>query len=119
MKKYNVTVNGTLYEVEVEEIGAADDRAPVSATPSSPAPKTPSVSNAPAGQTPVKAPMPGNILKVEVKEGDAVKKGALLCILEAMKMENEIFAPEDGKVAAVNVRPGASVQTGDIMFTLG
>ena len=62
--------------------------------------------------------MPGNIIKVNVKSGDSVKKGDVLCILEAMKMENEICAPSDGVVAGVNVSQGASVQTDDVLLSL-
>ena len=62
--------------------------------------------------------MPGNILKVNVKVGDTVKKGDNLCVLEAMKMENEILAPQDGTVSAVSVSSGASVSTGDLLVAL-
>ena len=62
--------------------------------------------------------MPGNVLKMNVSVGDSVKRGDILCILEAMKMENEISAPQDGKVASINVSQGASVDTGDIIMTL-
>ena len=130
MKKYNVTVNGTVYEVVVEEVGGASAPAapapaaaptPAPAQTSAPAPAAPAkpaAASAPAGSTEVKAPMPGTILKVNVKNGDAVKKGACLCVLEAMKMENEILAPVDGTVAAVSVSNGASVSTGDLLVAL-
>ena len=112
MKKYNVTVNGVVYEVEVEEVGASTVAAPVA--PVAPTAAAPAAS----GAVSVKAPMPGNIIKVNVKAGDAVKKGDVLCILEAMKMENEICAPADGVVAGVNVVQGASVQTDDVLLSL-
>ena len=125
MKKYNVTVNGVMYEVEVEEVGAgASVAAPVVSTPVAPAapaaPKAAPVASALAtsGAVAVKAPMPGNIIKVNVKAGDSVKKGDVLCILEAMKMENEICAPADGVVAGVNAVQGASVQTDDVLLSL-
>ncbi len=134
MKKYNVTVNGVVYEVEVEEVGAQYVAAPVAApvapvapvAPATPAaapvaPAAPKAAPAPAasaGSVTVKAPMPGNIIKVNVKAGDSVKKGDILCILEAMKMENEICAPSDGVVAGVNVVQGASVQTDDVLLSL-
>ena len=121
MKKYNVTVNGVVYEVEVEEVGAstvAAPVAPVAAAPVAAAPKKPVAAPAASGAVCVKAPMPGNIIKVNVKAGDAVKKGDVLCILEAMKMENEICAPADGVVAGVNVVQGASVQTDDVLLSL-
>ena len=120
MKKYNVTVNGVVYEVVVEEIDATGVSAPVpSAAPTAPK-ATPAPKAAPVatGSIVVKAPMPGNIIKVNVKAGDSVKKGDILCILEAMKMENEICAPSDGVVAGVNVSQGASVQTDDILVSL-
>ena len=123
MKKYNVTVNGVVYEVVVEEVDAANAAAPVApAAPAAPkaAPAAPKAAApaAAAGSVVVKAPMPGNIMKVNVKAGDSVKKGDILCILEAMKMENEICAPSDGVVASVSVAQGASVQTDDVLVSL-
>lgn len=103
MKKYRVNVNGSLYEIEIEEMNAP-------ATMSAAAPAKPAAA-APAGGTQVKAPMPGAILDVRVQNGQRVKKGDLLVILEAMKMENEILAPCDGTVADVSVRKGDSVET--------
>ena len=124
MKKYNVTVNGTVYEVTVEEADgtAAPASAPASApaAPAAPkaAPAAPKAA-APAGGKTVNAPMPGTILKMNVKVGDTVKPNDLVCILEAMKMENEIFANEGGTVKAVNAPQGASVNSGDAIITLG
>ena len=128
MKKYNVTVNGVTYEVVVEEAGEVA-AAPASQAPQTAAPAAPKAAPAPAakpaatkpaaGAKTVNAPMPGNILKVNVKVGDAVKKNDLICILEAMKMENEIFAAEDGTVTAINTPQGTSVNTGDAIVTLG
>ena len=122
MKKYNVTVNGTVYEVTVEEADGAVAQAPVAApaAPTAPkaAPAAPKAA-APAGGKTVNAPMPGNILKMNVKVGDTVKNGDLVCILEAMKMENEIFAGDDGVVKAINAPQGSSVNTGDAIVTLG
>ena len=96
MKYYNITVNGVAYSVSVEETAAG--AAPVAAAPVA-APAAPAGA---AGAVAVKAPMPGNILDVKVKAGDSVKAGDVLAILEAMKMENEIVAPQDGTVASVN-----------------
>ena len=114
MKKYRVNVNGTVYEVELEEItGAAPAAAPVAA-PAAPAPAA-----APAGGEKIAAPMPGTILSVNVAAGDAVKKGQVLVILEAMKMENEIMAPCDGTVTSVSVTKGAAVESGALLCTIG
>ena len=109
MKKYRVNVNGTVYEVELEEItGAAPAAAPVAAPAA-----------APAGGEKVCAPMPGTILSVNVSNGSAVKKGDVLMILEAMKMENEIMAPCDGTVTSVSVTKGAAVESGALLCTIG
>jgi len=123
MKTYNITVNGVTYVVDVEEVGAVAS-APVAAPAPAAAPAAPKAApTAPkaqgkTGSVVVKAPMPGNIMKVNVKAGDAVKKGDVLCILEAMKMENEIFAPVDGTVASVDVAQGATVATDAVLVTL-
>ena len=113
MKKYRVNVNGSLYEVEIEEMSApATMSAPKAAPKAAPA-------AAPAGGAQVKAPMPGTILDVKVQNGQSVKKGSVLCVLEAMKMENEIQAPCDGKITSVNVRKGDSVETQAVLCTIG
>ena len=117
MRKFNVNVNGKIYVVEIEETGAA---APV--TQAAPAPQaTPAPAAAPApvagGAVNVEAPMPGTILDVKVQVGATVKAGDVLCILEAMKMENEILAPQDGTVKSV-VTKGSTVNTGDILVGL-
>ena len=108
MKAYKVTVNGNVYEITLEVI----DKADIKAAPA------PAAAPAAAGATTVSAPMPGNILKVNVSAGQAVKKGDVLMILEAMKMENEICAPADGTVASVNVNSGATVESGAVLCTL-
>lgn len=125
MKKYNVTVNGTTYEVMVEEAGEVASVAP--AATAAPAPAAPAAAPAPApkaapaaeGSIKVAAPMPGTILRLNVKVGDVIEKNALVCVLEAMKMENEIFAAEGGTVKSVNVSQGDSVGAGDVIVTLG
>lgn len=126
MRKFIVNVNGTSYEVEVEEVGASSSApvmaAPVAAVAPAAAPEpaaapAPAPAAAPAGGTPVKAPMPGNVLDIKVSNGQAVKKGDLLVILEAMKMENEIFAPQDGTVTVVASK-GSTVNSGDVLVTL-
>ena len=110
MKKYTITVNGTAYEVEVEEAGVVAS-AQKAAAPKAAAPVA-------AGATTVSAPMPGKVLSVNVKAGDAVKSGDVLLILEAMKMQNEIMAPADGTVSDVRVSAGQTVATGDVMVVL-
>ena len=122
MKKYTITVNGTAYEVFVEEEGAvsapAAAPAPVAATAPAAAP-APKAAPAPAGGNTVNAPMPGTILKMNVKVGDTVAPNGLVCILEAMKMVNEIFSEMGGKVIAINAPAGTAVQSGDAIVTLG
>ena len=120
MKRFNVTVNGVSYDVTVEEI-SENTTAPAqtpAAPKAAPAPKATPVQNGTAGAIKVKAPMPGNIIKVNVNVGDTVKRGDVLCVLEAMKMENDISAPADGTVASVNVQKGASVQSEEVIITL-
>lgn len=137
MKKYKVTLNGRTYEVEVEAgkamlvdeyeayapAPAASD--PASAPAAAAAPAAPAASTAPAaapavqaaGET-ITAPMPGNILRIEVTNGAAVKAGQILVVLEAMKMENEILAPRDGTVAQILVQKGSTVETGSPLVVL-
>lgn len=115
MKKYRVNVNGTVFEVEIEEMTGAP-AAPAVAPAAAPAPAAPA---APAGGEKITAPMPGTILAVNVTSGSAVKKGDVLMILEAMKMENEIMAPCDGAVTSVAVTKGASVESGTLLCTIG
>ena len=121
MRKFNITVNGTAYEVEVEEVGAAAAAAPVAAAPAAAPAAKPAAKPAAApaaGTESVVAPMPGNINAIKVTAGQSVKKGDDLVILEAMKMENEIKAPRDGVVASVAVTKGQSVNTGDLLVSL-
>ncbi len=124
MKQYKVNVNGNLYEITLEVVEGAE-LAKESATASTSAPAVPAPAAAPApaasagnGET-ISAPMPGNILSVHVKAGDAVKSGQVLMILEAMKMENEIMAPCDGVVLSVNATAGSTVETGAALCVLG
>ena len=132
--KYKVTLNNRVYEVEVEagkamlldeyEVAAPAAPAPVvAAAPVAAAPvaapaAAPAAPAAVAAGEAVTAPMPGTILRVNVAQGQAVKEGDLLCVLEAMKMENEIFAPKAGSVAQVVVSKGSSVSTGDVLVVI-
>lgn len=129
MKNYKVNVNGTEYKVSIELISETEAAAPVAAAPApaapvaeaAPAPAAPAAAPAaaaPAGGEKVNAPMPGTILSVNVKVGDAVKKGQVLVILEAMKMENEIMAPVDGTVTFVGVNQGATVESGSAICVI-
>ncbi len=122
MKKYSIKVNGVAYEVEIEDLGGTSTPAPAPAAPA--AAPAPAQAPAPAPQAPqaaggkkVVAPMPGTIVSMKVNVGDKVTKDTVVAVLEAMKMENEIFAGVDGTVASVNTA-GASVNTGDVIATL-
>ena len=128
MKKYRVNVNGTDYEITLEEVTGAEvskpsapvaQPAPAAAPAPAEAPAAPAATAAPAGGEQILSPMPGNILNVNVKVGDAVKKGQVLLILEAMKMENEIMAPKDGTITSVNVQNGSTVESGALLVTIG
>ena len=115
MKKYRVTVNGTVYEVELEELTGAMPAAPAAApVVSAPAP----VAAAPAGGEQITSPMPGTILAINISQGSAVKKGDVLMILEAMKMENEIMAPCDGTIASINTSKGSTVESGTLLCVI-
>ena len=122
MKNYTITVNGNVYDVVVEE--GASTGAPVAAkAPAAPkaAPKAPAAApkaGGAAGSIKVEAGAAGKIFKVEASVGQAVKKGDAVIILEAMKMENEIVAPQDGTVASVNVNKGDTVNSGDVLVSM-
>lgn len=132
MKKFLITFKGQQYELEVEELtansgtanrsaAAAPPRASAAPAPAA-APAVPKASPkvaVPTGTDTVNAPMPGKILAVNFKPGDAVKRGDTVMILEAMKMENEIVAPRDAKISEVCAAAGATVSTGDVLFVLG
>ena len=118
MKNYTITVNGNVYDVTVEEGAAgAATSAPKAAAPKAAAPKA-APKAAGQGSVKVNSPMPGKILSVKTSVGQAVKKGEVLIILEAMKMENEVVAPEDGTVASIDVAAGDSVEAGVVLATL-
>ena len=134
MRKFKVMVNGVAYDVEVQEEGMTV--APAAAPALAPAPAaapTPVVAPAPAaapapapkaaevgaGDTALNAPMPGKVTKIVAKEGDAVKKGDIIMVLEAMKMQNEIGAPVAGVVKSINVNAGENVKPGQTMAVIG
>jgi biotin carboxyl carrier protein len=122
MKNYRITVNGNVYDVEVEELGtgaATQTAAPKAAPKAVAAPKaaTPAATGS-EGSVKVNSPMPGKILSVKASVGQAVKRGEVIMILEAMKMENEIVAPSDGTIASINVNEGASVEAGSVLASL-
>ncbi len=140
MRKFQINVNGSRYEVEVQEV-AAGQAAPVMAAPAAAPVAAPAVAAAPAAPTPapapaapapaataggtgskgsevVKAPMPGTILAISVAVGQQVAKNEVVCILEAMKMENEIVATRDGVVAGIHTAKGNSVNAGDDLISL-
>ena len=125
MSKYRITLEGKTYEMDVELIGAngAAVQPAAKAAPVVSAPKAAPVAAAPAAKKPVEAgsgsvvaPMPGTILKVLKADGDQVKAGEVVLVLEAMKMENEITAPVDGTVASLSLAAGSTVAGGDLLF---
>ena len=117
MKKYRVNVNGNVYEIELEEIKSGEASSPAAnAAPAASAPDNKPAAASGEGEQ-VLSPMPGNILSVAVSEGTLVKKGDLLMVLEAMKMENEIMAPAGGTVTGL-VPKGSSVETGTVLCTI-
>ena len=125
--KYVATLNGKKYEVEIERVDeyrpldrGAQVSAPAPILAAAPAPKAapaPAAAPSAGGQT-VEAPMPGKILDIKVKVGDAVGYGQCVIVMEAMKMETEIVAPAAGTVASINVSTGDSVETGAVLVTL-
>lgn len=139
MKKFKITVNGQAYEVEVEEIGSAAAAAPIAApTSAAPAPApqpaapatpaaapAPSAASSPAAMEPIpdgavviKAPMPGKISALKSEAGQAVKRGDVLLVLEAMKMQNDITATAEGKLHSLRVNVGDNVKTGDALAVI-
>ena len=135
MKKYNITVNGNKYEVEVEEVGGAPEVKAVAAVAPAPkaapaprpapAPKAapaPAPAAAPASATAgedVLAPLPGSVVSVNVSVGEQVKRNQVLLVFEAMKMENEIFSPRDGTILKVHVAKGDMLESGNPVITIG
>ncbi|MDR1133102.1 MAG: biotin/lipoyl-binding protein [Synergistaceae bacterium] len=133
-RSYRISVNGKSYDVVVEELGAsaaapapaavqAPMPAPVPVSTPAPAPTPVPAAGAPqapvVGGTTIGAPMPGKIWKLHVREGDSIEEGQLALVLEAMKMENEIFSPASGTVKRINCKEGDSVNTGDVLIVIG
>ncbi len=118
MNAYKVTMNGKVYEFTIELINKDDIKAAAPAPAAAPAAPAAAPAPAAAGAVTVTSPMPGTILDVKVAAGQAVKKGDVLMVLEAMKMENEIVAAQDGTVASVSVTKGATVESGAVLCTL-
>lgn len=122
MKKYNIKVNGKAYEVEVEEVYSTAGSQPAAAPAAAPAPAAPAAAPAPAaaaaGSIVIEAAVPGKIVKIAAQAGQAVKKGDAVVIVESMKMEIPVVAPEDGTIAGINVAVGDSVETGDLLASM-
>ena len=129
--KYKITLNGRTYEGEVEAgkamlldeyeaiVPSAPAAAPAEVAAAAPVPAAPAAPAITGAGEAVNAPMPGNILKVNVSQGQAVKEGDVLCVLEAMKMENEIMAPKAGTVTQILVSKGSTVDTGAPLVVIG
>lgn len=114
MKNYEITVNGETYQVSVKEVDSLDQ---IETKTADTAKTEIQPSHSSVGET-ITAPMPGVLLRVAVNEGDRVEAGDILCVLEAMKMENEIVAPKAGTIAGVNVKSSQSVNTGEVLMTI-
>ncbi len=125
MKNYTITVNGNVYDVTVEEAGAGAVSAPVAAPaakaapkPQAPAKPAPAKPAAGAGSIEVKAGAAGKVFKIEKTVGQSVKRGDAVVIIEAMKMEIPVVAPEDGTVASIDVSVGDAIESGAVLATL-
>ena len=111
MKNYTITVNGNVYDVTVEETGSTSGAA-------APRPAAAPAASAGAGSIKIEAGAAGKVFKIEKKVGDAVKKGDAVLVLEIMKMETPVVAPEDGTVASIDVAVGDAVESGALLATL-
>lgn len=118
MKNYTITVNGNVYDVTVEETGSTPSTASTPRRAAAPAAAPKAAAPAGAGSIKVEAGAAGKVFKLEAKVGDAVKKGDTLLILEIMKMETPVVAPQDGTVASIDVAVGDSVESGALLATL-
>lgn len=127
MKRFLIKINGKTYDAEVEVIGAsaaapavtpAPAAAPKAAAPA-PAPAAPVAAPKAGGPANVTSPLPGTVLRLVKNAGDTVAAGEVVMIVESMKMENEVVAPEAGRIASIAVAAGSAINTGDLLFTLG
>ena len=127
MKRFLIKINGKTYDAEVEVIGAsaaapavapAPAAAPKAAAPA-PAPAAPAAAPRAGGPANVTSPLPGTVLRLVKNAGDTVAAGEVVMIVESMKMENEVVAPEAGRIASIAVAAGSAINTGDLLFTLG
>lgn len=122
MKSYTITVNGNVYDVTVEEKGGAAQTAPAAVAPAPAAVPTPAAAPAAkpagAGAIQVKAGAAGKVFKIEASVGQAVKRGDAVVIIEAMKMEIPVVAPEDGTVASIDVAVGDAIEAGHVLATM-
>ena len=129
MKRFLIKINGKTYDAEVEVLGASA-AAPAAAPAVAPAPAAAPKATAPAPAAPaaapkaggpanVTSPLPGTVLRLVKNAGDTVAAGEVVMIVESMKMENEVVAPEAGRIASIAVAAGSAINTGDLLFTLG
>ena len=123
MKRFLIKINGKTYDAEVEVLGAsaaapAPAAAPKAAAPA-PAPAAPAAAPKAGGPANVTSPLPGTVLRLVKNAGDTVAAGEVVMIVESMKMEHEVVAPEAGRIASIAVAAGSAINTGDLLFTLG
>lgn len=126
MKRFLIRINGKTYDAEVEVVGtsasapvAAPAAAPAAASAAAPAAPAPATAPAAGGPANVTSPLPGTVLRLCKNTGDSVAAGEVVMIVESMKMENEVVAPEAGRIASIAVAAGSAINTGDLLFTLG
>lgn len=126
MKRFLIRINGKTYDAEVEVVGtsasapvAAPTAAPAAALAAAPAAPAPAAAPAAGGPANVTSPLPGTVLRLCKNTGDSVAAGEVVMIVESMKMENEVVAPEAGRIASIAVAAGSAINTGDLLFTLG
>lgn len=121
MKRFLIKINGKTYDAEVEVVGTSAS-APVAAPAAAPraaAAPAPAAAPAAGGPANVTSPLPGTVLRLCKNTGDTVAAGEVVMIVESMKMENEVVAPEGGRIASIAVAAGSAINTGDLLFTLG